>query len=393
MAKRRNAIGKKGKHSRDDLGIVIEKTSRSEKKMLLIPVLIVLVLAAVLIVAYYFLVIAPQPDEEKEVLTTGSAQEGGYPDEEITFGFTVYNPKDKDDIFAPLVSGLPSDWETILPNPITVEGGKSEDDQFSVIPSPFNSMNKTYSFMLNVTSGNTQHTYTIGYKLTVYQSYGVELLCYNNSHDADPGRSTYYGFLVKNTGNGDDTISLSYDDSHLPDNWSLSFDSDSIDIPALGSGVVICNITTDSNTSKGIYNITIIATSSGSETASIWLNTSLTKDFENKTVELEDKIQVDYIGYFTDGEIFDTSYFYVANNTDYPKNEIYKPRDLDEYVPLKIAISNSNIGSYVSPIDGFWEGAIGMEVNETRVLRIPSEKGYNDGKTRIFEITVISMDE
>ena len=47
---------------------------------------------------------------------------------------------------------------------------------------------------------------------------------------------------------------------------------------------------------------------------------------------------------------------------------------------------------YVQVIEGFWEGAVGLKVNEATVVRLPSEKAYNDEKTRIFEIIVVSID-
>ena len=47
---------------------------------------------------------------------------------------------------------------------------------------------------------------------------------------------------------------------------------------------------------------------------------------------------------------------------------------------------------YVLVIEGFWEEIIGMKENETRVVRVPPEKAYDDGRWWIFEIILVSID-
>jgi flagellar basal body-associated protein FliL len=510
MAKRRSDIGKKGKHGREGFEIDLAETTKRSKKTLLIMVTIIVVIVLILASLYYFFIYSEEPEEEKEVLTTDSLHEGGYPNETVVFMFTIYNPKDEDDVFGPMVSGLPSDWEVDMPSTIPLEGKKSKEEQFSIRPSLATGLNRTYHFILNVTSANTQRTYTLEFEITVFellidveitsdahhkavypngnisynftiynpndfvdvfwpsifglpsdweitipnnvsvggnttnedqfflvpssetalnetysfwlsvtsghtqrpyfyqynltvsQTYGFELLCYNNSHDADPGRSTYYAITVNNTGNGEETFTISYNESHLPNNWSISFDFDSLNISGLSSAVVICNITTFSNTSKGRYDIDIIVTSSSGGSASIMVNTSLIKDFEEETLEIGDKAQVNYTGTLTDGVIFDTSHFDVANNSDYPKFEDFSIRP--SYSPLKMFVNGTDSDEsddYGVLIEGFWEGVIGMKVNETKVIRIPPEKAYTKpgweshvlyGKTLIFEATLVSID-
>jgi hypothetical protein len=393
MAKRRSTIGKKGKHGREDFEIAIEKVAERRKKKILMVAVVVVISVIIIASLYYFFIYLNQDEEEKDVLTTDTPHNKGFPNEEIIYEFTVYNPSKESDVFSPLVSGLPSDWNMSLPSTIPLESKEFKQEQFSVTPLPKTAINKTYLFLLNVTSGNTQQTHTVEYTLTIYQaSYGVELLCYNNSHDADPGRSTHYAIVVKNTGNGLDAMTLTYNESHLPNNWGVSFELNPVNVPGLSAEVVICNITTFSNTSKGRYDIDISATSGDGKSATIRVNTSLIKDFGEEIVKSGDKVQVNYIGTFTDGVIFDTSYFEVANNSDYPKTEGFTLRPT--YEPLKMYIGPSDPepeDDYIQVIPGFWEGALGMKVDETKVVRVPSEKGYRDGKTRIFEITLVGI--
>jgi FKBP-type peptidyl-prolyl cis-trans isomerase 2 len=74
------------------------------------------------------------------------------------------------------------------------------------------------------------------------------------------------------------------------------------------------------------------------------------------------------------------------------------------YEPLKMFVGDTDpdpSDDYGGMIEGFWEGVIGMKMNETKVVRIPPEKAYTRpgyeshalyGKTLIFEITVVSID-
>ncbi|MEE9150229.1 MAG: FKBP-type peptidyl-prolyl cis-trans isomerase, partial [Thermoplasmata archaeon] len=76
-----------------------------------------------------------------------------------------------------------------------------------------------------------------------------------------------------------------------------------------------------------------------------------------------------------------------------PKMEGFSIRP--SYSPLKMYVNDTDpdeSDDYGVLIEGFWEGALGMKVDETKVVRIPSEKGYGDGLTRIFEITIVSID-
>ena len=122
MAKRRTDIGKKRKHGGDRLEIPREATAKGHKKIFVTAVLTVVIVALISISAYYLLVISPS-EKEKDVLTSDASHGEGNLSEEITFGFTIYNPEKESDTFSTLISGLPSDWEVSLPEIIT-EGGK-----------------------------------------------------------------------------------------------------------------------------------------------------------------------------------------------------------------------------------------------------------------------------
>ncbi|UCE38124.1 MAG: FKBP-type peptidyl-prolyl cis-trans isomerase [Thermoplasmata archaeon] len=387
MAKRRSTIGKKGKHGREGVDISLAETMKRRKRKILSVVLVIVIVVAILASVYYFFFLSKESDDDVDVLTSSSKHLQGYPNDTISYTYTIHNPSSKSDVFSPMLFGLPSDWTIIMPNTISVKGKESKQEQFSVIPKLETAVNNTYPFKLNVTSANTQKTSSVDFEITVYRlNYGVELVCYNTTHDADPGRNVLYGILVRNTGNGEDSFSFSY--KHLPPNWTISFEFDQIVIPGYGSKSVIVNISTHINTSKGRYDMDIMTTSSGGPTASIWLNTSTVKDFDARTIKEGDRIQVNYIGYFPDGVVFDTSYAYVANNTNWSKTPGFTRT---EFSPLKVATTTRE-GDYTTVVIGFKEGLMGLKVGESNVVRVPPEKAYGDGLWRIFEIDIVSID-
>jgi FKBP-type peptidyl-prolyl cis-trans isomerase 2 len=107
------------------------------------------------------------------------------------------------------------------------------------------------------------------------------------------------------------------------------------------------------------------------------------------TVQVGDNITVNYIGEYANGtqqgKVFDTSIYSVyANNATYPKSLQYTPhgnRSAD-FTPLPITITpgnheyNINGTNYTSVVTGFWQGILGMQVNQTRWVTFPDSLGY-----------------
>jgi hypothetical protein len=389
MAKRRSEIGKKGKHGREEMEVSLQETTKKRKKNYWIVALVVAVVIIAVVLVYFFFLMETDSVEEEKWLSAASLSNEGYPNETQSYDFTIENPTSEADVYSPLIYGLPSDWDISLPNTISVDGKENIQSQFTVTPHLETAINDTYSFLLNVTSANTQKTYSIEYEITVYRlGYGIELVCYNNSHEAEPGRYTHYAIVVKNMGNGQD--SFSFTEVYFPENWTIEYEYNPLVVPGYSSKVVIINITTHSNTSKGRFDVSIIGSSSGGPSASIWLNTSTIRDFETKVIDKSHRVQCDYIGTFADGVIFDTSLAYVGDNSDWPKAESFGGHS---YGPLKVAMSSEATATgYTTVIIGFNEGLMGMKAGETRVVRVSPQRGYNDGLWRIFEITVLSID-
>jgi FKBP-type peptidyl-prolyl cis-trans isomerase len=105
------------------------------------------------------------------------------------------------------------------------------------------------------------------------------------------------------------------------------------------------------------------------------------------TVALGDNVTVNYIGMFGSGaqfgRVFDTSLYSVAtNNLSYPKSLEFTLRGgASAYSPLPVHVGPS--GSYSrdgltfgTVVTGFWQGLLGVPLNKTEAIRVPSNLGY-----------------
>jgi FKBP-type peptidyl-prolyl cis-trans isomerase 2 len=109
-----------------------------------------------------------------------------------------------------------------------------------------------------------------------------------------------------------------------------------------------------------------------------------------RTVQVGDNVTVNYIGAFgsgpQNGRVFDTSLYRVAvNNQTYPKSLEFALRSpISEYTPLAVYVGgNAPSGGYPignltfgGVVTGFWQGLLGLPVNQTRTIVVPPNLGY-----------------
>jgi len=87
-----------------------------------------------------------------------------------------------------------------------------------------------------------------------------------------------------------------------------------------------------------------------------------------------DTVTLDYIGRFSDGRIFDTSIWYVAQDDAlYPKSLTFTHRSNDTYKALSMEAGNYGSGG---TIKGFALGVVGLHVGDYKIIEVPPENGY-----------------
>jgi FKBP-type peptidyl-prolyl cis-trans isomerase 2 len=101
----------------------------------------------------------------------------------------------------------------------------------------------------------------------------------------------------------------------------------------------------------------------------------------NKKIENGDVISVDYVGKLEDGTIFDTSVKEKAI-------EAGKYNEMRNYNPLTFTVGAGQM------IKGFDEGVVGMSVGEEKILKIPPEEAYgeyNEDLSREFPVEAVNF--
>jgi len=112
-------------------------------------------------------------------------------------------------------------------------------------------------------------------------TFGVDLSCENSNKYVAPGETATYKIMVKNTGNRQDTISLSH--STPPSGWTASLDKTSVVLNAGETTEVTLNVTPPKNAKDGDYAlIDVIGKSKGNPSKSDVVTTNTTVMKENQ---------------------------------------------------------------------------------------------------------------
>jgi len=107
---------------------------------------------------------------------------------------------------------------------------------------------------------------------------------------------------------------------------------------------------------------------------------------EEKTIELGDCADVNYIGTLVDGNVFDSSYTYPENKTGGTPLKIFITMNQSETPPIEYPQYSSGL------IEGFMEGLIGLKEGETATIGpIPQEKAYGAKKIGVGDTFTTSI--
>jgi FKBP-type peptidyl-prolyl cis-trans isomerase 2 len=125
---------------------------------------------------------------------------------------------------------------------------------------------------------------------------------------------------------------------------------------------------------------------------SIYLATAYSEEIlnnlfpEEKTIEIGDCADVNYIGTFVNGTVFDTSYAYPENKTGGTPLKVFITMNQSEAPPTEYPQYSSGL------IEGFMEGLIGLKEGETATIGpIPPEKAYGARKIGVGDTLTTSI--
>ncbi len=83
-----------------------------------------------------------------------------------------------------------------------------------------------------------------------------------------------------------------------------------------------------------------------------------------------DLVEVDFIGTFDNGRVFDTSLWSIASDDDISKSFSFTKKPQSQYVPIEFTIGDGRL------LAKFESAVIGLAVGETRTISLTPEEGY-----------------
>ena len=99
-----------------------------------------------------------------------------------------------------------------------------------------------------------------------------------------------------------------------------------------------------------------------------------------------DAVTLNYIGRFSDGRVFDTSIWYVAqDDVNYSKSLTFSPRSNDSYTPFSMTAGKYGVGG---TIKGFALGVLGLHVGDYKIIEIAPEDGYPVNSSMLITVNL-----
>ena len=199
---------------------------------------------------------------------------------------------------------------------------------------------------------------------------------FNSSmHKVDPSIGTQYLLLVKNRGNTTDSFKFS---SNAPSGWTVQFEggNEVQNVPKGEWTYKTITVMVSTETSDSYKEIKITATSIGNSSKQANVTTkNIVEALPPGTANIDDHpASVDY------------NLVYYGGGTDLNESGWYHNQGGEFYAKDNTVII------------GFEEAIIGMVEGQTKVVEIPSEKGYGPddpkhvgGRPLVFEITMLDI--
>ena len=120
----------------------------------------------------------------------------------------------------------------------------------------------------------------------------------------------------------------------------------------------------------------------------IYDNTLAHSSSASDPIEMGDTVTLDYVGMFTDGRVFDTSIYEIAeDDVLYPKSFTFQMRDESGYTSFEMEAGAYGVEG--GTIKGFALGVLGLHVGDTSTIVVSPEDGYAVDPTMLVTIPLV----
>lgn len=196
---------------------------------------------------------------------------------------------------------------------------------------------------------------------------GVQLSSPEPSKSAAPGTSVTFPVVVRNGGAEAITVELGTPASSplraevAPHNLTLA--------PGQQRGA-FATVRLAPGQATGAARVVVQASSAGKALASLPLTLGVAVPAQ--AAKVGDQVNVDYVGRFTNGTLFDTSVRAVG------EGPFEKPAGFRrDYQPLQVLL-----GPEAGTIEGFWKGIVGTGVGQSKTIALSPEEAYGNATLR-----------
>ena len=236
----------------------------------------------------------------------------------------------------------------------------------------------------------------------VTESYGVEVRALSNEHKTPAGERTDFVLLVTNTGNEDDTYTITEKNYGLGQ-IMIEEDYNEITVKAGKHKPLLIHVNASGSSNVGDNPsgiITVNSINDSNTSTEIELKVEIIESYGDM-VNIGDSADIWYIGIWvqSDGDSAIDGYLFDTNNQTIYESSYPRESSASKHYD---ALSSSHIGCNGNDdpiadcdgsrglIKGFDAKLVGMKVGQTLAVRIPSAEAYGDGD-RIFEISIGSV--
>lgn len=307
-----------------------------------------------------------------------------HPGNSTTYYLNVSNTGNVDDTIQLTMQGAASSWATLTPESIELAGGAYQEITLDV-DVPSDAEENTYQIDITATSQNdTQKydsvsTYT---NVSIASVFGVSLTPDVLGKTTNPGQSVIYTINVQNTGNTQDTYSITK--SGAKSEWG-ALSKTSVTLISGSSEDITFTVTVPADASNGDYPINVKATSQGDPSTSQEIILTTTVEEINYGVELDPASQDETV------EIGDSKEFTIT---------VKNTGDVEEEISLSI-ITPQSYDDWASLSQESMNLASGASKNVILTIDVPSSadagdytftvKGVYTGDTSISDEAVVTL--